>query len=54
MPVYEYICGKCGKKFVEVLRISELNKKKLRCPKCGSTELRKCIEPFFAVTAKKT
>jgi putative FmdB family regulatory protein len=36
MPVYEYICAKCGKKFMEVLRISELNKKKLAVRNAGA------------------
>ena len=54
MPVYEYICRKCGKKFMEVMRISELERKKLHCPKCRSAQLEKCLEPFFAVTSKKS
>jgi putative FmdB family regulatory protein len=53
MPVYEYVCRRCGKKFMEILRLSELDKK-IRCPKCNSAAVRKCIEPFFAVTAKKS
>jgi putative FmdB family regulatory protein len=54
MPLYEYLCSKCGKKFSEVLTIKEHETKKVRCPKCQSSELQKIIEPFFAKTARKS
>lgn len=54
MPLYEYLCRKCHKKFGEVLTIKEDETKKLHCPKCESTDLEKVIEPFFARTASKT
>jgi putative FmdB family regulatory protein len=54
MPTYEYICRKCGKKFSEVLTIREHDTKKIHCPKCKSTSLDKVIEPFVAITSKKS
>ena len=54
MPLYEYVCRKCGEKFSEVLTIKEHDTKKVQCPKCQSTELEKIIEPFFAKTARKS
>jgi len=54
MPVYEYICKKCQKKFSEVLTIKEHDTKKVPCPKCKSTDLEHVIEPFFPRTASKT
>lgn len=59
MPLYEYVCRKCHKKFSEVLTIHEHDEQeheghKLQCPKCQSTELEKVIEPFFAKTVSKT
>jgi putative FmdB family regulatory protein len=54
MPLYEYSCRKCGKKFSEVLTIKEHEKKKIQCPKCQSSEVQKIIEPFFAKTARKS
>ncbi|MCI0746063.1 MAG: zinc ribbon domain-containing protein [Verrucomicrobia subdivision 3 bacterium] len=54
MPFYEYVCRKCHKKFGEVLTLKEQETKKVRCPKCHSQDLEKVIEPFFAVTAKKS
>ena len=54
MPLYEYVCRKCHKKFAEVLTFREHDTKKLHCPKCQSSDLEKVIEPFFARTASKT
>lgn len=54
MPLYEYICSKCHKKFSEVLSIKEHDIKVIHCPKCRSEQLEKVIEPFFAKTASKT
>lgn len=55
MPLYEYDCRKCKKRFTLILRVAELDKvKHVRCPHCSSTDVHKVIEPFFAVTAKKS
>jgi putative FmdB family regulatory protein len=54
MPLYEFVCRKCHKKFGEVLTIKEHETKKLHCPKCKSADLEKVIEPFFPKTASKT
>jgi putative FmdB family regulatory protein len=54
MPLYEYVCRKCHKKFAEVLTIKEHDTKKVHCPKCGCKDLEKVIEPFFAKTESKT
>lgn len=54
MPLYEYICRKCHKKFGEVLTIKEHESRKVHCPKCKSTDLEHVIEPFFARTSSKT
>ena len=54
MPLYEFVCRKCHNKFAEVLTLKEHDTKKVRCPKCQSQDLKKVIEPFFAVTAKKS
>ena len=55
MPLYEYDCRKCKKRFTVILRMAELGKaRSVRCPRCSSTAVHKCIEPFFAVTKKKS
>jgi putative FmdB family regulatory protein len=54
MPLYEYICRKCKKKFSEVLMIKEHDTRKVHCPKCDSRDVAPGIEPFFAKTARKS
>jgi putative FmdB family regulatory protein len=45
MPIYEYICDKCGKAF-EVLVASAASKSD--CPECGSKELSRQFSTFAA------
>jgi putative FmdB family regulatory protein len=54
MPTYEYICKKCNKKFSSTMSIREHDKKKIRCPKCSSTEVAQSVQAFFATTSKKS
>lgn len=54
MPVYEYVCRKCGKKFALTLTISAHENKRARCPKCASASVARQITSFFAQTSKKS
>jgi len=54
MPLYEYICRKCKKRFSELLRIKEHDSKRIHCPKCKSRDVKAVIEPFFAKTSRKS
>ena len=54
MPVYEYKCGACGKKFSLKMTVGELEKSRPKCPKCGSRRIEKLVTGFFAVTSKKS
>ena len=54
MPQYEFLCQACNKKFSVVLTLSEFEKGKVKCPKCGSTKLEQQWAAFFAVTSKKS
>jgi putative FmdB family regulatory protein len=54
MPLYEYICKECHKKFDEVLTIKEHETRKTQCPKCKCHDLEHAIESFFAKAASKT
>ena len=43
MPIFEFICNKCGEKFeILVLDLSE----KIECPKCKSNEVAKQFSTF--------
>lgn len=54
MPLYEYVCRKCHKKFSEVLSVEEHGTRKVRCPQCKSDDVEPVIEPFFAKTGRKS
>jgi putative FmdB family regulatory protein len=54
MPIYEYCCHDCERKFSEVLTIKEHETKKVHCPRCNSEKVKKVIEPFVAMTPKKS
>lgn len=39
MPHYDHLCKKCKKPFVIEMKISEVDKKIVSCPKCKSKEV---------------
>ncbi|MDY6796349.1 MAG: zinc ribbon domain-containing protein [Actinomycetota bacterium] len=42
MPIYEFRCEECGKRFDSFFRSSEeVETKKVTCSKCGSEKVRK-------------
>ena len=54
MPIYEYECRECGESFSIRLHIDEHDRKRPKCPKCGSRKLEQKFTGFFAKTAKKS
>ena len=54
MPVYEFVCESCKKRFTLILSISEYEKKKMQCPKCKSRKVKQRISSFQTVTSKKS
>lgn len=47
MPIYEYACAACGKEFEKLVRASAPAPE---CPACKSTDLRKKLSAFAAVS----
>lgn len=45
MPLYEYECAKCGKRFEKIEKVSAPHKQK--CPKCGGKAERVLAAPAF-------
>jgi putative FmdB family regulatory protein len=47
MPIYEYRCENCNKKF-DMLHKSSVSTEEIICPKCGSTKNKKLFSSFSA------
>ncbi len=43
MPHYDHSCNKCNEKFVIEMKMSEVDKKKITCPKCKSKDVTRHI-----------
>ncbi|SHH10889.1 putative regulatory protein, FmdB family [Thermosyntropha lipolytica DSM 11003] len=47
MPIYEFKCAACGKKFDLLLSLKERDKK-VKCPECSSDQVERQLSSFFA------
>jgi len=45
MPIYEYHCKQCGKKFEKLVKLSTKTAE-IECPKCGARRAEKAISQF--------
>ncbi len=54
MPTYEFECEKCKKTFAQTLTFRDYDRHKVKCPKCGATEVRQRLSATFAKTSKKS
>ena len=50
MPIYEYKCGKCGKRFEELVKIGETPE----CPRCHDPEPKQLFSMTAAVSTSTT
>ncbi len=48
MPIYEFVCGQCGRKFRKLVGMIA-QPAPLQCPRCQSTELNRQISRFARV-----
>ena len=53
MPLYEYICSKCGESFDKIVRFSEADQMP-DCPTCGEKETRKKISAGAVIGTSST
>ncbi len=44
MPIFDFACKQCGKKFD--LMISNTQKNQVKCPECGSAEVKQLLSAF--------
>jgi putative FmdB family regulatory protein len=49
MPLFEYVCRKCGVQFESLI----IGAKKPVCPSCGSTELEQAFSSFATSSGQK-
>ena len=54
MPTYEFKCNACKKAFSLTMKVAELEKGKIICKKCGSSDVRQVFSGFFAKTSRKS
>ncbi len=54
MPTYEYECKKCGHDFKLDMALDQHEKRKPRCPKCKSPEVKHVMAPVFVTTPSKS
>ena len=54
MPIYEFRCTQCRRRFSHSMPISEHGRKRPACPKCGSRAVEPELSPFFAKTIRKS
>jgi putative FmdB family regulatory protein len=45
MPIYEYVCQNCGRKYEKLVRSSS-SEPELKCPHCGSNQAKKALSLF--------
>ena len=53
MPVYEYSCLDCKRKFSEMKPVSAYDQA-VKCPKCGSNKVERLWSSVFVDTSKKS
>jgi putative FmdB family regulatory protein len=49
MPMFEYVCRACGKRFEE-LRSRVPDQLAPVCPRCGSAQVEKLFSPFASIS----
>jgi putative FmdB family regulatory protein len=54
MPVYEFACQGCGAQVTLSLFLEDYEKKKSKCPECGSEKLDRLITSFAVQTSPKS
>ena len=54
MPTYEYRCLNCKKRFEVMMSVSEYERSKVKCPKCGKRKVAQQISEFMIQTSKKS
>ena len=54
MPIYDFKCSRCKKRFTRIMSIADFETKKLKCLKCGSSKVDQLMTGFLTITSKKS
>lgn len=54
MPLYEFLCRKCGAEFSLTMTMKEREATTVKCEKCSAPEVEPQLGSFFAKTSKKS
>lgn len=54
MPFYDLKCTNCGEEFNTMASMSQREKKQIKCPKCGCTELEPVFTNINIIQSRKT
>ena len=54
MPIYEYVCLGCKKKFSETKPVSDHDPKAVKCPKCNSRKVERRWSTVNVGTSRKS
>lgn len=48
MPIFEFVCGGCGRQFEEIMSFAQLEAGEAACPDCGSKRVERSLSTFSA------
>ena len=54
MPTYDFHCEGCDVTFSVDLTVKEHDAGHVKCPKCGSEQVKQLVTGFFAKTSRKS
>jgi putative FmdB family regulatory protein len=46
MPIFEFVCGKCGRQFEDLMTFSAMEAGEAECPDCGSRDVTRSLSAF--------
>lgn len=52
MPLFEFVCKKCGNKFEKI--VFSINNEEIKCPSCNSKELEKQFSIFSSASSNSS
>ncbi len=50
MPIFEFVCGGCGRQFEEIMTFAQLNAGEANCPDCGSKRVERSLSTFASTS----